>query len=51
MISACRLRWKMNIFKRIQTGIAEDLVGVSDEDHVFNFFKDSFFDENDIYFC
>jgi hypothetical protein len=31
---ACRLRWEMNIFKRILTGIAEDVVDVSDENHV-----------------
>ena len=49
--NACSLRWEMNIFKRIPTGIAEDVVGVSDEDHVFNFFKVSFFDEKVIYFC
>jgi len=34
--NACRLRWEMNIFKRILTGIAEDVVGVSDEDPVLN---------------
>jgi len=26
---ACRLRWEMNIFKRILTGIAENVVGVT----------------------
>jgi len=41
----------MNIFKRILTGIAEEVVGVSDEHHVFNFFKVSFFDEKVINFC
>jgi len=49
--NACRLGWEMNIFKRILTGIAEEVVGVSDENHVFNFFKESFFDEKVIYFC
>jgi len=49
--NACRLGWEMNIFKRILTGIAEEVVGVSDEHHVFNFFKVSFFDEKVINFC
>ena len=41
----------MNIFKRILTGIAEDVVGVTNENHVLDFFKVTFFDKEIIYFC
>jgi hypothetical protein len=48
---ACRLSWEMNVFIEMLSCFAEDVVGVANEHHVFNFFKVSFLDEKVIYFC
>ncbi|MGA1130000.1 MAG: hypothetical protein ACO3XN_08040, partial [Chthoniobacterales bacterium] len=45
------LRGKVNIFMGMLPRFVENLLSVSNEDHVFNFFEVFFSDEEIIYFC
>ena len=51
MRDARRLRGKVNILMGMLPRFVENLICVSNEHHVFNFFEVIFSDEEIIYFC